>query len=159
MVVAVFLAGRLAYQLRQVLLLIVLAGFVALLLNPLVLLLQRWVVRRRGGAVTVTVVLTAVAFAGLLALLGHRFVGAITSLSHQLPTSVSQAEHGKGWIGQLAARYHLQTWVQENAPKLVVYAKALARPALSLGNGTVLITLSAATFFTLVILVLLKGRR
>jgi predicted PurR-regulated permease PerM len=156
-VVAVFLAGRLVYQLRQILLLIFLAGFVALLLNPFVVRLQHRVAPRRGAAVTVIMVLTALAFAGLAVLLGHPFVAAITNLSHQLPASVSQAEHGKGWIGQLATRYHLQAWVGENAPKLVVYAKALARPVLSLGNGTISIILSVATFFTLVILMLLEG--
>jgi predicted PurR-regulated permease PerM len=156
-VVVVFLAGRLVYELRQVVLLIVLAGFIALLLNPTVVAIQRRVVPRRGGAVAVIMVCAALAFAGLTIALGHPFVSTISSFSHQLPASVSQAEHGKGWIGQLAARYHLLAWMQENAPKLVVYAKALARPALSLGNGTVSIIISASTFFILVVLMLLEG--
>ncbi len=156
-VVAVYLAGRLVYQLRQALLLIFLAGFVALLLNPLVVLLQRQVVPRRGGAISVVVVLAALAFAGLAMLLGHPLVGAITGLAHQLPSSASQAAHGNGWIGQLATRYHLQAWARENAPKLVVYAKGLARPVLSLGNGTVSIFISVSTFFILIILMSLEG--
>jgi predicted PurR-regulated permease PerM len=39
-VAAVYLAGKLVYRLRDVMLLIVVAGFVALLLNPLVVFLQ-----------------------------------------------------------------------------------------------------------------------
>ncbi|MGD0559441.1 MAG: hypothetical protein ABSA93_31270, partial [Streptosporangiaceae bacterium] len=38
-----FLAGKLVYRLRDVMLLIVVAGFIALLLNPLVVMLQRHV--------------------------------------------------------------------------------------------------------------------
>ena len=47
-----FLAGKLIYRLRDVVLLLLVAGFLALILNPLVLVLQRYVVRRRGFAVT-----------------------------------------------------------------------------------------------------------
>ena len=45
-VVLVYLAGKVAYRLRGVILLLVVAGFISLLLNPLVLLLQRWLHRR-----------------------------------------------------------------------------------------------------------------
>ena len=46
-VVAVaFVAGNLIYRLRGVLLLILVAGFIAVLLNPVVLVVQRWLVRR-----------------------------------------------------------------------------------------------------------------
>ena len=48
-----FLAGKLIYRLRDIVLLMVVAGFVALLLNLLVLYLQQWRIRRRGLAVTV----------------------------------------------------------------------------------------------------------
>ena len=51
LVVAFFyLSGKLIYRLRDIVLLMLVAGFVALLLNPLVLILQRYVVRRRGFA-------------------------------------------------------------------------------------------------------------
>ena len=40
-VAAAFLAGKLIYRLRDVLLMLTVAGFVALILNPLVLYLQR----------------------------------------------------------------------------------------------------------------------
>jgi hypothetical protein len=50
-VVLVYLAGKLAYRNGDVLLMIAVAGFVCLILNPLVVALQRWGIRRRGGAV------------------------------------------------------------------------------------------------------------
>ncbi len=50
-VAAAFLLGKLVYRLRDVILLIVVAGFVAVILNPLVVALQRWKIPRRGWAV------------------------------------------------------------------------------------------------------------
>ena len=41
-VVAVYLLGQLLYRLREVVLLIVVASFVALVLDPQVVALQRW---------------------------------------------------------------------------------------------------------------------
>ena len=42
-----YLAGKLVYRLRDVILLMVVAGFVALILNPLVVAVRRW---GSGGA-------------------------------------------------------------------------------------------------------------
>src|SRR3984893_6498783 len=51
-VAATYLAGLLIYRIRTILLLILVAGFVALLLNPIVNLLQRRVFPRRGAGRT-----------------------------------------------------------------------------------------------------------
>src|SRR6201993_4014497 len=53
-VVAIYLAGKLAYRMRDVLLMILVAGFVAVILNPMVSSVQRHV-RRRGWAVTIVI--------------------------------------------------------------------------------------------------------
>ena len=58
MVVLTYLAGKFAYRLRDVVLMVVVAGFLALILNPLVVGLQRWRIRRRGSAVTVVTIWT-----------------------------------------------------------------------------------------------------
>jgi predicted PurR-regulated permease PerM len=60
-----YLAGKLIYRLRDVLLLILVAGFLALILNPLVRVVEKYVVHRRGLAVTLVALLLVVAFAGL----------------------------------------------------------------------------------------------
>jgi predicted PurR-regulated permease PerM len=52
-VVVTFLAGKLVYKLREIVLLMVVAGFIALLLNPVVVVLQRWKIKRRGFAVAI----------------------------------------------------------------------------------------------------------
>jgi predicted PurR-regulated permease PerM len=156
-VVAVFLAGKLIYRLRPVLLLMVVAGFVAVILNPLVVALQRWGIRRRGWAVAVVTLWGLLVFVGLAVAFGYPLANGITHLANQLPSYVNQAEHGRGWIGRLASRYHLQHWVQTNTPKLVAFGQSLAKPALSLGKGAITLLITLLTIFILVLLLLLEG--
>jgi predicted PurR-regulated permease PerM len=155
-VILAYLAGKIIDRLRGVILLLVVAGFVALLLNPLVVALQRWL-GRRGTAVAVVTLLALCGFAGLAAAFGYPLVNGISHLADALPGYVSRAEHGRGWIGQLATRYHVQAWVEKNAPKLAGYARDLAHPALSLGKGAVSLLFSLFTIFVLVVLLLLEG--
>jgi predicted PurR-regulated permease PerM len=155
-IVLAYLAARLVDRLRGVLLLLVVAGFIALLLNPLVVYLQR-PLRRRGFAVTVVIVLSIVAFAGLAFAFGYPLVNGLTHLAGALPGYVRSAEHGKGLVGRLVTRYHLQTWAEKNAPKLAAYGRDLASPALSLGKGAVSIVFELFTIFVLVVLLLLEG--
>jgi predicted PurR-regulated permease PerM len=157
-VVLAYLGGKLVDRIRGVLLLFVVAGFVALLLNPLVVTLQRFL-RRRGLAVTVVALLSVAAFAGLAVAFGYPLINGLSHLADYLPSYVSTAEHGKGWIGRLVMRYHLQQWVTKNSPKLVVYAKDLAAPALSLGEGAASVAFELFTIFVLVVLLLLEGPR
>jgi predicted PurR-regulated permease PerM len=157
-VVLVFLAGKIIDRLRGVLLLLIVAGFVALLLNPLVVLLQR-PLRRRGIAVTVVTLLGVLAFGGLAAAFGYPLVDGISNFSDDLPAYVSRTRHGQGWLGHIVTKYHLQAWVVKNAPKLAGYGRDLAHPALSLGEGAASLLFSLATIFVLVVLLLLEGPR
>jgi predicted PurR-regulated permease PerM len=159
-VVVVYLTGRLIYKLREILLLMVVAGFIALLLNPAVVGLRRLGVKRRGGAVSIVTVLALVAFGGLAFAFGYPLVNGITHLAKNLPHYVDQAEHGKGPIGHLVRKYHVKHWVQVNlAPKLASFAKSLSKPALSVGKGAVTLVIALVTIFVLVLLLLLEGHK
>jgi predicted PurR-regulated permease PerM len=157
-VVAVtYLLALLVYRLRDVLLLIVVAGFIALLLNPLVVALQQWGIRRRGLAVAAVTLLALVVFAGLALAFGVPLVNGLTHLADELPGYVSKAEHGRGWIGHLATKYHVQHWIQTNAPKIASFGKNLAGPALSLGKGAFSLVIALFTIFVLTVLLMLEG--
>jgi predicted PurR-regulated permease PerM len=149
--------AKLIYRLRDVVLLIVVAGFVALLLNPLVVALQRWKIRRRGWAVAVVTLWAVLVFLGLTLAFGLPLVTGLTHLIESLPAYVNKAEHGKGWIGHLVRKYHVQHWIQANTPKLLGYSKNLAAPALSVGKGALSLSLSLLTIFILTTLLLLEG--
>jgi predicted PurR-regulated permease PerM len=135
----------------------VVGGFIALILNPLVLYLQHHRIKRRGWAVAIVTVWAALVFAGLAFAFGHPLVNGLTHLSQRLPSYVQDAEHGRGWIGHLARRYHLAEWAQRNAPKLQSIGESLAKPALSLGKGAVTLIVTLGTIAVLVLLLLLEG--
>jgi predicted PurR-regulated permease PerM len=154
-----YLAGKVIYRLRDIILLIVVAGFIALLLNPLVVALQRWKIKRRGWAVAVVTFFGVVVFAGLAVAFGVPLANGIANLAHSLPQYVSQAEHGRGWIGHLVRRYHVERWITKNVPKLVSVGQGLAKPALSLGKGAFSLLLTLLEIFVLVLLLLLEGTK
>src|SRR3984957_2628517 len=156
-VVLTYLAGKLAYRIRDVLLMIAVAGFVSLILNPLVVALQRWGIRRRGWAVALVATWTVIVFIGLLAAFGYPLANGVTHSSQRLPSYVQAAEHGRGWIGQLVTRFHLQAWVNRNAPKLQSLGSTLAKPALTAGKGAASLLATLATIFALTVLFLLEG--
>jgi predicted PurR-regulated permease PerM len=159
-VVIVYLAGHLIYKMREIILLMVVAGFIALLLNPIVIFLQRRVVHRRGAAVAIVTLLALLVFAGLATAFGYPLVNGITHLAHNLPKYVRQAEHGKGPVGNLVRKYHVERWVDKNlAPKLTTLAKNLSKPALTLGKGAVTLIIALLTIFMLVLLLLLEGSK
>jgi predicted PurR-regulated permease PerM len=156
-VAATYLAGKLIYRLRDIVLLIAVAGFVALLLNPIVVVMQTKLHLRRGIAVTIVSALAALAFLGLALAFGYPLVNGTTHLADRLPSYVASAESGQGWIGHIARRYHILTWVQRNTPKLVSYAQSLSKPALTIGKGAVALVIELFTIFILILLLLLEG--
>lgn len=156
-VVAVYVAGKVLYRLRDILLLILVGGFVALLLNPLVNLLQHRGVPRRGLAVFIVMFVSVLAFLGLAFAFGYPLVNSMTHLANALPSYVSKAEHNKGWIGHLLHRYHIENWLSRNSSKLVTLANGLSKPALALGKGAATIVLALVTLFAFVVLLLLES--
>ena len=155
-VVAIYLAGKLAYRMRDVLLMILVAGFIAVILNPMVNSVQRRV-RRRGWAVAVVIGWATLVFIGLAVLFGSPLLNGVTHLSGRLPTYVQDAADGHGWIGHLVRHFHLQQWVAQNAPKLQSLGTALARPALNFGKGAASVLGTVVTIFALALLLLLEG--
>jgi predicted PurR-regulated permease PerM len=155
-VVLIYLLGKLAFRMRDVLLMILVAGFIALILNPMVLYVQRRV-PRRGGAVAIVIGWATLVFIGLAFLFGHPLVTGLTHLSTKLPTYVRDAADGQGPIGELVRRFHLQTWVAQNSPKLKSLGTTLAKPALDFGKGAASVLGTLVTIFALALLLMLEG--
>jgi len=157
LVASAYLLGELLYLVRDVVMLLLVSGFVALVLNPQVVALQNWKVHRRGLAVAIVLFWAVLVFIGLAVLFGRPLVDGVTHLANGLPAYLRNAERGKGWVGQLLRQYHLDTWAQQNAQKLVTVAEGLGRPALALGKGALSVVVSVGTVFVLVTMLLLEG--
>lgn len=156
---AVYVAGKVVYRLRDVLLLVAVAGFIALVLNPLVVALQQRFAMCREQAVAIVTAGAALMLVGLAAAWGYPLARGMIHLANWLPGYVASAEHGKGWIGHLARRYHAQEWVQHNSPKLMSFGQALAGRALSFGRDAVSLGITVMIIPVLVLLLLLEGPR
>ena len=155
-VVLTYLASKLVYRLRDVIMLMVVAGFIALILNPFVVYVQRRI-PRRGPAVAIVILWATLVFIGLAVAFGYPLANGLTHLSHGLPRYVQDAAQGHGWIGHLVRRFHLTGWVQRTAPNLETLGAKLARPALSFGKGAASVVATLATVAALVLLLLLEG--
>ncbi len=142
-VIVTWVLYRLVGRLREVILWILIAAFIALVLNPAVNFLQRHRFRR-GPAIGLVFAGAAVVFAGLLGLFGYPLVNSLTHVAKSLPTMVQQVQKGHGWLAHTLQRFHLLSWVQKNAPKLETAAKNLSKPALSEGTN-----LAGAVFSTI----------
>ena len=155
--VALYLLAKIVYRLRDVLLLILVAAFVSVLLNPLVVALQKWKIPRRGWAVAVVTLWAVLVFVGLAVAFGYPLANGLNHLAQKLPTYLSAAQHGRGFIGGLVRKYHVQIWVRKNEAKLLSFGTGLTKPALSLGKGALTLLLELFTIFILVLLLLLEG--
>jgi predicted PurR-regulated permease PerM len=156
-VVAVYLTGKILVRLRDILMLFVVGGFIALILNPQVVALQRWKIRRRGGAVALVILWSTLIFIAIAITFGYPLVHGMTHLAHTLPSYVKRVQNGRGWIGHLLRRYHADQWIKRTSSKLVSLAKGLSKPALALGKGAVTVILALTTLFAYVVLLLLQA--
>ncbi len=131
-VIATWVLYRLIGRLREVILWVLIAAFIALVLNPAVNFLQHHRFRR-GTAIGVVFAGAVLCFFGLLGLFGYPLVNSLTHVAESLPTMVDQLQKGHGWLAHTLQRFHLLSWVQKNAPKLETAAKNLSKPALGVG--------------------------
>ena len=145
-VIATWVMYRLLGRLREVILWVLIAAFIALVLNPAVVALQRHRFRR-GAAVGVVFATAILGFIGVLALFGYPLVNSLTRVAEQLPTMVRQVQRGHGWLAHTLQHFGLLSWVQKNAPKLQQAARNLGKPALSIGAN-----LGKAVFSTMIAL-------
>lgn len=156
-VIATWVLYRLVGRLRDIILWTLIAAFIALVLNPAVVFLQR---RRlnRTAASGVVFMLALLLFAGLLVLFGYPLVNSLTHFAEQLPSMVKQLQKGHGHLARTLQHFHLLTWVQRNAPRLKSAAHNLGKPALSLGTNlgkavfSTILALTTIAFLSLFIL-------
>jgi FtsH-binding integral membrane protein len=61
----IYVGGKVLYRLRDILILLAVSGFIALILNPLVVMLQRRIARRRSVAVAIVTISAVLIFVWL----------------------------------------------------------------------------------------------
>ena len=145
-VILTWASYRLLGRLRELILWVLIAAFIALVLHPAVVFLQRHGFRRVPAIGTVFLAAVLVFF-GLLGLFGYPLVNSLTHFAERLPAMVRDVEKGHGQLARTLQRLHLLSWVQRNAPKIRTAANNLSKPALSVGSN-----LAKAVFKTILAL-------
>ena len=153
----IYVGGKVLYRLRDILIVLAVSGFIALILNPLVVMFQRRIAPRRSVAVAIVTVSAVLIFVGVAVGCGYPLAAGTTHLADQLPGYVANAEHGQGWAGHLLRRYHVQAWAQRNAPMLMNVAQGFGKSALAVGRSAVSLAATLTTVFVLTVLLLLEG--
>ncbi len=157
-VVGLYLAGKVLYAIRDVVFLFLTASLTAVIVDPLVVILERRV-HRRGLAVLVVTAWTLLVAVGLIFLFGYPLLHALTRFAEHLPQYLQNMQQGHGWIGRVARKYHILAWYRRELPRIESFAKNLAGPAIRVGKGAVTLVLALALEYTLMLLLLLEGPR
>lgn len=155
-VLAAVAAIELVFALKLVIGLLVIATFFSVVLSPPVTALTR-VGMRRGLATALVFVIGLAALGGLGYVFIHPLYREATRLSNEVPDLLAKTQAGKGPLGGLISRYHLQKTAATEIPKLRTWAGNLGGPALSLARQVIagiggIIAIGILTF-----LILLEG--
>jgi predicted PurR-regulated permease PerM len=155
-VLAVALGVFLVWRLRRIVGLVVIAGFIAVILNPLVDALNR--LRLRRGLATTVVFLAGV---GTFSVLAYAFVSPVVNagqrFAEDLPAFVDRAQRGEGRVGELIQRYNVDEFVEENAPRLQEALRNAGGPAVRTVQRVASGVFAIVTILVLAFLMLLEA--
>jgi predicted PurR-regulated permease PerM len=158
LIMATLVVLGLAYETRQVLTWIVIAGFFAVALHPAVTWLERKVSWIRRWLATLIVYLVAVLFiAGLVTVFVVPLVREGTQLADQVPKLIEDIRAGRGPIGNLAERFKVIDYIQSHTAQIKSYISQLGAPTLSALRGAATGAAGLGTIFVLSYLMVLEA--
>jgi predicted PurR-regulated permease PerM len=130
----------------------VIAFFLTVLLTPALRLLKRHGFSH-GVATTVVFVGSLVVFAGLVYLFVSPLVSSAVHFGHQIPDLVKSTRKGRGPLGRLVYRLHLEKYLAKGSTELTKQLTKVLKPATAFSVGaaavSTLITLGSIAVLTL----------
>ena len=105
--------------------LIVVAGFMAIVLTPIVRRVETRLGRRRGLATSIVVLSAAIGLVGVIALFVWPVRNQMITSITDLPGTIQAAGRGRGPFGSLVSRLNLSKYVQDNQTSLTKAAERL----------------------------------
>jgi predicted PurR-regulated permease PerM len=157
-IIAVAIVLEVIWIARHVLVWVLISLFLALALNPAVEWFQRHGIKRRGWAAAVTYLLTLGFFVGIGFTFVPTLVDQVNDFVHKLPDYVHDVTHGKGRLGFLETKYHLQEKVR-HAVKTggATRVLGLSGVAISIAKGVITIVVATLTIAFMTFFMLLEG--
>jgi predicted PurR-regulated permease PerM len=158
LVLATMVAVLLVVRVERILVWLLVAGFFAVTLYPVVDLVERRMTRCRRSLATLLVFLVVfLVLAGLLTAFVVPLAREATQLSGQLPAMVGGIRDGRGPLGEMLARFHLLGWVQDHQDRIRDIGSRVGAWALGVLQGAGNALVAAVTVFVLAFLVVLEG--
>jgi predicted PurR-regulated permease PerM len=131
------------WVLRKIVLFAVIAFFLAVLLSPATRFLVRRADMSHGLATTLVFLGGLLALGGLVYLFASPLVTAGIHFGHQVPQLIRNTRKGRGWLGHLVYRLHLEKYLSEGSSQLTKQLTKVLKPATAFSVG-------AAAFSTLI---------
>lgn len=117
LVIASAAVVALVYKWRILIFHLVIAGFIALVLNPAVKRLERFGMHR-GPAILAVVALAFLLFAGLIAAVAAPITAQGVNFAKHAPQYLQQAQHQKGPLAAFARKFHLDKQLTKAEPAI-----------------------------------------
>lgn len=158
LVLATVLLLLLIRAVERVLVWIVIAGFFAVAVYPVV----NWIERRlpwcrRSLATLLVYLVLVVAIAGLMTLFALPLAREGAVLAHQLPQLIDDARAGRGPVGHLLERTRILGYLQQNEAKIHSFVTGLGAPALGFLKSAATGIAATVTIFVLSFLMVVTG--
>jgi predicted PurR-regulated permease PerM len=147
----------LGWQVRRVLTWIVVSALLAVILGPVVDVVERRLHVRRSLATLLVFLVVLLAFAGLLAAFIRPLVKEGGQFADRAPAYVDQARSGRGPVGALIKRYKIDQYVERNQARIRELGNRITSPALAVLRSIASTAVALITVFVLVFLMVLQG--
>jgi predicted PurR-regulated permease PerM len=158
MTLATVLALLLIYETRRVVVWILIALFFAVALYPVVNWVERHVPPRRRTVATLVVFLaTILMIAGVATAIVVPLVRESGQFAERLPDLVEDARNGRGPVGEIVLRFHIDEYIDRNQSQLRGTLTSLSAPALSFVRTVAETIVGIITIFVLAYLMVLEG--
>ncbi|HSC50330.1 MAG TPA: AI-2E family transporter [Gaiellaceae bacterium] len=157
-IIAVAIVLEVIWIARHVLTWVVISLFLALALNPAVEWLQAHGLKRRGAAAGVTYLLALLAIVAIGFTFVPTLVHQVNEFVQKLPDYVHDITHGRGRLGFLETKYHIQERI-ESAVKSGGATKVLGLSgvAISVAKSVISIVVATITILFMTYFMLLEG--
>jgi predicted PurR-regulated permease PerM len=148
------------WVLRKIILYAVVAFFIALLLTPPTRFLKRRGMSH-GVATTVVFLVGLVVFGGLIYLFASPLVTAGVHFGHEIPNLIKNTRKGRGPLGRLVFRLHLQKYLSEGSSQITKQLTKVLKPATAFSVGAAALSslITAGTIAVLTLFAMLEAPR
>jgi predicted PurR-regulated permease PerM len=135
LVLATMIALVLIWTAREVLTWVIVAAFFAVALDPLVDRVQRRLVRNRSTATLLVFFATFLVLCGIGALIVVPLVDDLTRFAEHAPDLLRETRAGRGPLGALLQRFHVQQYAESHADQIRTYLSRLSQPTIGFARA------------------------